>query len=152
MSEYTFLVLNLALAFYNTGTIWAHEIDIFRSWKLVGPPEFHRVQEVLWHKLPYWVLTPFGLALIGVIRAARLPPARVAGVGDLDKRCGSDSRPGSHWTLLGALASAPQSRFCRSAESIPRDDPPHALGADTAHQHRRIGAASIRGRSALVPN
>ena len=26
------LVLNLALAFYNVGTIWAHEIDIFRSW------------------------------------------------------------------------------------------------------------------------
>jgi hypothetical protein len=30
-----FLLLNLALAFYNVGTIWAHEIDIFRSWKLL---------------------------------------------------------------------------------------------------------------------
>ena len=65
MSEYTFLLLNVALAFYNVGTIWSHEIDIFRSWKLVGPGEFHRIQEVHWHKLPYWALTPFGLALLG---------------------------------------------------------------------------------------
>ena len=33
MNTTTFLVLNLALAFYNVGTIWAHEVDIFRSWK-----------------------------------------------------------------------------------------------------------------------
>jgi hypothetical protein len=35
MNPKTFLLLNLALGFYNVGTIWAHEIDIFRSWKLV---------------------------------------------------------------------------------------------------------------------
>jgi hypothetical protein len=38
-----FLLLNLALAFYNAGTIWAHEIDIFRSWKLLDPRNFHAV-------------------------------------------------------------------------------------------------------------
>ncbi len=65
MSEYTFLLLNRAIALYNVGTIWSHEIDIFRSWKLVGAGEFHRIQEVHWHKLPYWVLAPFGLALLG---------------------------------------------------------------------------------------
>jgi hypothetical protein len=32
---------------------------------LVGAGEFHRIQEVHWRKLPYWVLTPFGLALLG---------------------------------------------------------------------------------------
>jgi hypothetical protein len=42
----TFLLLNLALAFYNVGTIWAHEIDIFRSWKLVNESDFHSIQSV----------------------------------------------------------------------------------------------------------
>src|SRR5512142_1235444 len=67
MSTITFLVLNLALAFYNVGTIWAHEVDIFRSWKLVDRAAFHRVQHVHWRKLPYWVFAPVGLALAGSI-------------------------------------------------------------------------------------
>ncbi len=62
---YSTVLLNLAVGFYNAGIIWAHEIDIFRSWKLVGVQQFHRVQAVHWHKLPYWVFTPVGLALIG---------------------------------------------------------------------------------------
>ena len=45
------LLLNLALAFYNVGTIWAHEVDIFRLWKLVGPDAFQQVQRVHWRKL-----------------------------------------------------------------------------------------------------
>ena len=66
MTPFNFLTLNLALAFYNVGTIWAMEVDIFRSWKLVGT-DFHKVQEVHWKKLPYWIFTPVGLALIGSI-------------------------------------------------------------------------------------
>jgi len=62
-----FLLLNLALAFYNVGTIRAHEVDIFRSWKLLDAPTFHRVQAAHWHKLPYWVLLPAALALFGSI-------------------------------------------------------------------------------------
>ena len=62
-----FLLLNLALAFYNVGTIWAHEIDIFRSWKLLDPRNFHAVQRVHWRKLPYWVVTPVSLSLLGSI-------------------------------------------------------------------------------------
>ncbi len=61
------LLLNLALAFYLAGTIWAHEIDIFRSWKLVDAKDFHTVQGVHWRKLPYWIFAPFGLALAGSI-------------------------------------------------------------------------------------
>ena len=30
MDPETYLLLNLALAFYNVGTVWAHEVDIFR--------------------------------------------------------------------------------------------------------------------------
>jgi hypothetical protein len=67
MSKETFLLLNLALAFYNVGSIWAHEIDIFRTWKFLDPKTFKVVQRVHWHKLPYWVFVPVGLALIGSI-------------------------------------------------------------------------------------
>jgi hypothetical protein len=62
-----FLLLNLALAFYNVGTIWAHEVDTFRTWKLLDASDFHRVQEVHWRKLPYWVFAPVGLALAGSV-------------------------------------------------------------------------------------
>lgn len=63
----TFLILNLALAFFNVGTIWAHEIDIFRSWKLVSSESFRQVQRAHWRKLPYWVFLPVGLFLIGSV-------------------------------------------------------------------------------------
>ena len=66
MTATTFLIFNLALGFYNVGTIWAMEVDIFRSWKLVGT-DFRKVQEVHWKKLPYWIFTPVGLALVGSI-------------------------------------------------------------------------------------
>ena len=47
------------------GTIWAHEIDIFRTWKLIGNAQFHQVQEVHFRKLAYWIFAPVGLALLG---------------------------------------------------------------------------------------
>jgi hypothetical protein len=61
----TFLLINVALAFYNVGTIWAHEVDIFRTWRLLDASDFHRVQATHWRKLPYWVFIPIGLALVG---------------------------------------------------------------------------------------
>ena len=66
MSPLIFLIFNLALGFYNVGTIWAMEVDIFRSWKLVGA-DFYTVQQVHWRKLPYWIFTPVGIALAGSI-------------------------------------------------------------------------------------
>ena len=44
-----FLLLNLALGFYNAGVIWAHEIDIFRTWKLIDEKDFHIVQLKHWN-------------------------------------------------------------------------------------------------------
>jgi len=41
------MLLNLASALYNVGTICAHEVDIFRSWKLIDPKNFPAVQS--WH-------------------------------------------------------------------------------------------------------
>ncbi|WP_353072532.1 hypothetical protein [Tunturiibacter gelidiferens] len=67
MSASVFLLLNLALAFYNVGTIWAHEIDIFRTWRLIGRAQFHDVQMVHFRKIPYWIFAPVGLALLGNI-------------------------------------------------------------------------------------
>ena len=70
-----FLLLNLSLAFYNVGTIWAHEIDIFRSWKLVDAESFHTVQRAHWYKLPYWIFVPIGFALIGGVLLIWYHPA-----------------------------------------------------------------------------
>ena len=67
MTPRIFLVLNLALAFYNVGTIWAHEVDIFRAWRLIGAADFPLVQAVHWRKLPYWVFAPVALSLAGAI-------------------------------------------------------------------------------------
>lgn len=58
MTPKLFLLLNLAFGFYNVGTIWAHEVDIFRTWKLVEAKSFHQVQYMHWHKLAYWVFIP----------------------------------------------------------------------------------------------
>ena len=44
----TLLLLNLALAFYNVGAIWAHQVDIFPSWRLVGADNFERVHTFHW--------------------------------------------------------------------------------------------------------
>jgi hypothetical protein len=63
----TFLLANLALAFYLVGAIWAHEVDIFRNWQVLDSEDFHRIQLVHWKKLPYWIFTPLGLALVGSI-------------------------------------------------------------------------------------
>lgn len=67
MTRTTFLVFNLAIGCYNTGTIWAHEVDIFRSWRLVGVEQFPAVQRAHWRKLPYWVFLPVGAAIIGAV-------------------------------------------------------------------------------------
>jgi hypothetical protein len=47
------------------GTFWAHEVDIFRTWKLIDVKDFHRVQAAHWKKLPYWIFAPVALAFIG---------------------------------------------------------------------------------------
>jgi hypothetical protein len=67
MNPNIFLLLNLALAFYLVGAIWAHEIDIFRTWKLLAASDFVMVQSVHWRKLPYWIFTPLGFSILGSI-------------------------------------------------------------------------------------
>lgn len=73
---FAFLLVTLALAFYNVGTVWAHEIDIFRSWQHVGE-HFRDVQAVHWQKLPYWVFAPVGLAYGASIALFWFHPARM---------------------------------------------------------------------------
>lgn len=62
-----FLLANLALAFYNTGSIWSMEVDIFRSWRLLDRTAFAAVRAAHWKKLPYWIFIPVGLAFVGAI-------------------------------------------------------------------------------------
>ena len=75
MNSTTFLVLNLALAFYNVGTIWAHEVDIFRSWRLADRATFARIRAAHWRKLPYWIFAPVGIGLVGSIALVWYHPA-----------------------------------------------------------------------------
>jgi hypothetical protein len=63
MMRAAFLFASSALAFYNVGTIWAHEVDIFRSWQYAAE-NFATVQAVHWKKLPYWVLAPVVVSLL----------------------------------------------------------------------------------------
>jgi hypothetical protein len=67
MSPNTLLLLNLAIAFYLVGAIWAHEVDIFRSWRFVDAANFRRLQSVHWKKLPYWIFTPLAIAFGGSV-------------------------------------------------------------------------------------
>jgi hypothetical protein len=62
-----FLLGNMAIAFYNTGTIWAMEVDIFRSWRLMDRTSFEEVRKSHWKKLPYWIFTPVGIAFGGSV-------------------------------------------------------------------------------------
>lgn len=82
------LLLDLALAFYNVGTIWAHELDIFRTWKLVDRAAFHTIQRAHFRKLPYWIFAPVGLALaVSATAVAYHPPGSPA------------------WAIAGSLGS-----------------------------------------------
>ncbi|HVA12475.1 MAG TPA: hypothetical protein VNF99_04450 [Stellaceae bacterium] len=64
----------LALSFYLVGAIWAHEVDIFRSWRLVGAAEFRALQNAHWRKLAYWIFSPLALALAGSVALIWLHP------------------------------------------------------------------------------
>ena len=70
-----YLILNLALAFYLVGAIWAHEVDIFRNWQVLDPENFRRVQSTHWKKLPYWVFAPLAFAFIGSLGLLWCHPA-----------------------------------------------------------------------------
>jgi len=70
-----FLLANVALAFYNTGTIWAIEVDIFRSWQMLDKISFAVVRRAHWKKLPYWIFIPVELAFIGAIILIGYHPA-----------------------------------------------------------------------------
>ena len=63
MDPRTLILVNLCLAFYNVGTIWANEVDIFRSWKLLDNDTFQKVHLVHWHKIPFWIFIPYGIFL-----------------------------------------------------------------------------------------
>lgn len=90
----TFLLLNVALASYNVGTIWAHELDIFRTWTFLDSTTFHDVQLSHWRKLPYWIFAPIGLAFAGNVALIWFHPAETP-----------------MWTIFAAL-------FCQLASGV----------------------------------
>lgn len=68
------VLVALLVAGYNFGTIWAHEVDIFRSWRLVGE-HLQKVQTVHWRKVPYWVLGPVVVGFILSVAMLWLHPS-----------------------------------------------------------------------------
>jgi hypothetical protein len=139
----TFLLLNLALAFYLVGCVWAHEVDIFRSWRLLDAEAFHRVQSAHWRKLPYWIFAPLGVALAGSIALALYHPP--------------DSPAWAIWGNVGCLALSfvltaltwgPwQARLSKdplgSGSPYLAKNPPHPLDTNFAHQRVRIHAVDV---------
>jgi hypothetical protein len=76
MTKSIFLLFNLVIAFYNVGTIWAHEIDIFRHWKFLDRKTFDIVRNEHWKKIPYWVFIPVGFSFIGSVTLIWYHPER----------------------------------------------------------------------------
>jgi len=128
MTKEVFLVLNLTLAFYNVDTIWAHEVDIFRTWKLLTDPKiFHSVQEVHWIKLPYWVFMPLGIAFLGSIALFWYHPDQIR-MWEIVVAFGSQQA--SHILtafFLGAMAGKTFKRYFREFRYIPRKNVRNAL-------------------------
>jgi hypothetical protein len=69
-----FLLANVALAFAIAGFVWAHQVEIFRSWRLIDAKSFRAVHAAHWHTLPTWVV-PIGLGLAGSIALIWYHPA-----------------------------------------------------------------------------
>lgn len=67
MTPALLVLITAALAFYNAGTIWAHEVEIFRMWLLVPAERFRDVHRAHWRALPYWIFAPFGLWIVCTI-------------------------------------------------------------------------------------
>ena len=129
-----FLLLDLALAFSNVGTIWAHEMDIFRSWKLLDPSNFHAVQRLHWRKLPYWVLTPVGFSLLGSIVLIWYHPSAspLWGIAGAVLCQGlSIVLTAGYW---GRWQGAARTRSGGSGQPLPCKDIEYALGADASRQ------------------
>ena len=47
-----FLLANVALAFTIAGFVWAHQVEIFRSWRLLDAKSFRAVHDAHWQTLP----------------------------------------------------------------------------------------------------
>ena len=69
-----FLLANVALAFTIVGFVWAHQVEIFRSWRLIDARSFRAVHAAHWQTLPIWVV-PIGLGLAGSIALIWYHPA-----------------------------------------------------------------------------
>jgi hypothetical protein len=95
---------------YLIGTIWAMEIDIFRSRKLVDPQEFHTVQSVHSQKLPYWIFAPLGIALVGSFALIWHHPRHISRVGHLGKSGVSARVSSTYRNLVGQMASKIEQR------------------------------------------
>ena len=59
-----FLLGNLVLASVIAGFVWAHQIEIFRAWRLLDKESFRAVHDAHWRTLPVWIV-PIVLSTAG---------------------------------------------------------------------------------------
>jgi hypothetical protein len=69
-----FLLANVALTFYLSGYIWAHEVEIFHSWNMLDEGSFAPAQETHW-RMAFWLFAALGLAFAGSIALRWYHPA-----------------------------------------------------------------------------
>jgi hypothetical protein len=71
------LMMNVALGFYNVGSIWIVHVLIYPIWPLVGSGEVDAVRTEHWHRLPGVVFVPAGLAFLGALLMVWFRPPAV---------------------------------------------------------------------------
>lgn len=142
-------LLNLALSFYLGGAIWAIEVDIFRSWKLVNATDFPKVQLAHWHKLPYWVFTPLALALAGSVTLIWYHPAGSPGMGDLGEFSLPTQFAHVDGDLLGPMAVEAGQRPSRPCKPVLGSDIRDALVANRSYQRLRCVSTCVDDKSDL---
>jgi hypothetical protein len=69
-----FLLGNLVLASVIAGFVWAHQIEIFRAWRLLDRASFRAVHDAHWRTLPVWVV-PIVLSTAGSVALIFYHPA-----------------------------------------------------------------------------
>ena len=91
---YNWLVLlNLAAAFYNVGTIWLTQVD-WQLWKYVGRETFDKYHLAWWHSV-WWSIFPLaGVSFVGIC-------AQLFGVRQFLHGCSGSHSSYKYWRIVG---------------------------------------------------
>ncbi|MEV0622688.1 hypothetical protein AB0I81_55885 [Nonomuraea sp. NPDC050404] len=69
------LLGTLTVAMFNVGVIWLTQVVVYPAWALVGEAEWSAFHDAHKRRLPETAFIPHGLAVLGALLLAILPPA-----------------------------------------------------------------------------